>query len=218
MKSTQKNWFYNTLTVPYGKTFELLLSDGTKAHLNAGSSLKYPVQFLNGMERKVFVSGEVFLNVEKDKDHPFVVGADDLNVRVLGTQFNVHVYPEDEVAEVVLVEGAVALYPENEAYHTDTSTRLEPGFKASFDKTDKKIETEAVMTDIYTSWMHGELVFRNMSFNNILKKLERQYNVNIINNNEGLSSEKFNASFGSKTFDQGSLGRTKNDVSYHLFH
>lgn len=195
---SSKELVYNTLTVPYGKTFDLLLSDGTKAYLNAGSSLKYPVKFLKSQERKVFVTGEVFLDVKEDRNHPFIVSADNLNIRVLGTQFNVQVYPEEEVAEVVLVEGAVALYSEDEAYDEGTGTKLEPGFKASFDKTDKKIETEKVITNIYTSWMNGELIFRNMSFNNILKKLERQYNVKFINRNKGLSSEKFNASFGNK--------------------
>ncbi|MEO1010426.1 MAG: FecR domain-containing protein [Bacteroidota bacterium] len=196
--NTEDSWelAYNTLWVPYGKRFELQLSDGTRVHLNAGSSLKYPVQFLEGKKRNVTVSGEAYLEVAKDTAHPFIVQADNLNVRVLGTQFNVHAYPEDEVSEIVLVEGSVGLYNDTETFEEGNSTLLEPGFRARFDKTDKGITQTRVPTDVYTSWRTGELVFRNMPFENILKKLERHYNVTIINNNVELSREKFNASFG----------------------
>ncbi|TYA73994.1 FecR family protein [Seonamhaeicola marinus] len=183
---------YNTLTIPYGKTFQIVLSDGTRAHLNAGSSLKYPVQFLQNQTRQVFVKGEVFLDVAKDKARAFVVNADNLNVEVYGTQFNVYSYPEDELAEVVLVEGSVGLYTESK----DSAQPLEPGFKASFNKANHEITKTKVITNIYTSWMKGELVFRNMTFNNILKKLERKYDVVIKNNNTNISNEKFNASLG----------------------
>jgi len=193
---SKKELVYNTLTVPYGKTFELQLSDGTKAHLNAGSSLRYPVQFLAGGDRQVFVTGEVYLEVAKDSLHPFLVNANKLNVRVLGTQFNVYAYPEDSFSEIVLVEGSVGLYTDIEDYDTQKITMLSPGYKASFDRNNNDITKEAVITDIYTSWMNGELVFREMSFENILKKMERHYNVTIINKNKELSKEKFNASLG----------------------
>ncbi|WP_422082933.1 FecR family protein [Ulvibacterium sp.] len=193
---------YNTLTVPYGKTFQLHLSDGSRVHLNAGSSLKYPVQFLDGMERKVFVNGEAFLDVAKDSAHPFIVQAENLNVRVLGTRFNVHAYPEDEVAEVVLVEGAVGLHPDNEKYNEGETERLRPGYKASFNKANREIVKNEVVTSIYTSWMDGELVFRKMTFDNILKKLERHYNVSIENRNHALGEEEFSASFSDYSITQ----------------
>ncbi|WP_164732286.1 FecR family protein [Flagellimonas oceanensis] len=190
-----KELIYNTLRVPYGKKFNLQLSDGTKAYLNAGSSLKYPVRFLEGMDRRVFLNGEVFLEVQKDTAHPFIVNADQLNIKVLGTKFNVNAYPEDETADVVLVEGSVQLMG-----HADKLNPLvlKPGFKGSFDKKNQDFDTQEVITDVYTSWMQGDLVFRNMTFQNILKKLERHYDVVIINNNKRLSSEKFNASFGNE--------------------
>lgn len=191
-----KELVYNTLTVPYGKKFKLQLSDGTQAHLNAGSSLKYPVTFLKGMERKVYLTGEVFLEVQKDTVRPFIVHADNLNIQVLGTKFNVSAYPEDELTEVVLVEGSVELSATN---ITDTTkVLLRPSYKGSYNKEANKIDTQEVITDLYTSWMNNELVFRNMTFENILKKLERHYNVTIVNNNQKLSYERFNASFGNE--------------------
>lgn len=188
---------YNTIKIPYGKRFELELSDGTLVHLNSGSTLKYPVAFIAGQNRQVFLDGEAFFDVSKDKKHPFVVNADNLNIRVLGTHFNVSNYSEDAITDVVLVEGSVGLYDSNEKFETNKSTILKPGFKGSFNKKDKQINTTAVITDTYTSWMQGGLNFRNMSFKNISKKLERHYNVTIESQNTKLDNELFNASFKS---------------------
>ena len=187
---------YNTLKVPFGKKFELRLSDGTKAFLNAGSSLKYPVKFLRNQDRNVYITGEAFLEVAKDTIRPFIVNTEKMNVRVLGTKFNVSSYPEDDNSEVVLVEGAVSLYMANADYDPSKEVLLEPGYKGSFSKKRNEISKDSVITSLYTSWMKGELIFRNMSFNNIIKKLERHYNVVIVNNNTELAAKKFNANFG----------------------
>lgn len=191
---------YNTLTVPYGKRFEINLSDGTKVHLNAGTSLKYPVKFISGKTRQVFLKGEAFFDVAKDEKHPFVVNANQLNVEVLGTQFNFSSYPEDVETDVVLVEGSVNLYtPSDKNNHV----LLKPGFKGSYSKSAAgQISTKPVITSIYTSWIDGELVFRNITFGNILKKMERHYNVEIINRNTQLTHEKFNASFRNEPIEK----------------
>ncbi|MGX1930588.1 FecR family protein [Flagellimonas sp. 2504JD4-2] len=189
---------YNQLTVPYGKRFELELSDGTIAHLNAGSSLKYPVRFLNKGNREVFLVGEAYLDVAKDSERPFIIStSDNLDVQVLGTQFNVSNYPEDTTTEVVLVEGSVGLQTDDKS---DTVV-LEPGFKGSFDRQARDISTTPVITSIYTSWVKGELVFRGMSLENILKKLERHYNVAITNQNMEYSQKRFNANFGNQPIE-----------------
>ena len=187
---------YNTLHVPYGKHFELKLSDGSVAYLNSGSSLKYPVKFIKGKERRVYLTGEAFLEVAKDTENPFIVDATDLSIRVFGTKFNVSAYPEDKVKEVVLVEGSVGMYTGTELLEDKDGTVLSPGTKGSYDNTQGNITTQPVVTSIYTSWVKGVLVFRNTTFENILKKLERHYDVEIINKNSKLTSATFNASFG----------------------
>lgn len=189
------NLVYNTITIPNGKRFKLQLSDGTLVHLNAGTSLKYPVNFIAGHNRKVFLQGEAFFDVAKDAAHPFVVNANKLDVRVLGTHFNVCDYPEDTNADVVLVEGSVAMHTANESFSTENSTVLKPGCKGSFSKEKGDINVKTVNTGIYTAWINGGLVFRNMPFKNIIKKLERHYNISIINTNLALANERFNASF-----------------------
>lgn len=191
---------YNTLNVPYGKRFEILLSDGTKVYLNAGTSLKYPVKFLKGQNREVFLKGEAFFNVSKDTKHPFIVNSDALNVQVLGTQFNISSYQEDIGTDVVLVEGSVNLYTEKAA---NNHVLLEPGFKGSYLKNNNgNITINPVTTSIYTSWIYGELVLRNITFENIIKKMERHYNVDIQNNNTELTNEKFNASFRNEPLEK----------------
>ncbi len=183
---------FNSLTVPAGKNFELQLSDSTRVNLNSGTTIKYPINFSNQKERNVYITGEAYFKVAKDKKHPFIVHCNKLNVQVLGTEFNVSSYPEDPITDVVLVEGSVALYvlPNKEA-----NTILKPEFKASFDKQTQLISKYPVITNTYTCWISGELVFKNMTFDNILKKLERHYNIDIVNTNKELGKEEFNARF-----------------------
>jgi hypothetical protein len=190
---TSEEIIFNTLRIPYGKRFEIQLSDGSKVFMNAGSSLKYPVNFPKNDKREVFLTGEAFFKVAQDKDRQFIVKAENLEIGVLGTEFNVSAYPEDFSTNVVLVEGSVKLATKKEQQEMAI---LKPGQLGSSKRSNDAIEISEVETRIYTSWMQGELVFRNMSFENILKKMERHYNVKIINKNTELAKEKFNASFG----------------------
>ena len=183
---------YNTLSIPNGKRFNITLSDGTLVHLNAGSSITFPVQFLKNKSRKVFLSGEAFFEVAHDKKNAFVVNASKLDVQVYGTKFNVSNYQEDNATDVVLVEGSVSM-TQSGLSKKNKEVFLTPGYKGTFDKEDNKISNEKVNTSLYTSWMTGNLVFRQERFENIIKKLERHYNVIIINNNEKLAKETFNA-------------------------
>lgn len=191
---------YNTLKIPYGKRFELELSDGTIVHLNSGTSLTYPIRFLKNQNRQVLLTGEAFFEVAKDKKHPFTVNAQELNVEVLGTTFNVSSYTDDSVIDVVLVEGRVGLYKEVKT--RDGMVKLTAGLKGSNIKGRETITTESVNTRVYTAWVQGNLVFKNMSFDAIIKKLERHYNVTFINKNKTLGKEIFNASFKGESIEE----------------
>ncbi len=186
---------YNVLSVPYGKRFDLMLSDGSQIKLNAGSSLKYPVKFIKGEERKVFLEGEAYFDVAKDKTHPFVVNANDINVQVLGTQFNMSYYREDDDISTVLVEGSVKLYNSDSGNTNEDSTLLTPGHLAAWDKTTGEMSVEKVDTEIYTAWTDGTLLFKNMTFKNIRTKLERHFNISIENRYPFLESQVYTASF-----------------------
>ena len=193
---------FNTLNVPYGKNFNIKLSDGTVVYLNSGSTLKYPVKFIKGERRQVFLTGEAFFNVAKDAMHPFTVNADEVDVKVLGTQFNVSSYPEDETINTVLVEGSVELYSQKSGKNGRKSIGLNPGFSASWKKSQGKMVIEKADTEMATAWIEGRLVFKHMAFDNIVKKLERHYNVEIINNNPDLSDDLITASFDVETIEE----------------
>ncbi|MBJ6367457.1 FecR family protein [Snuella sedimenti] len=194
-KANSEELLYNTLNIPYGKKFQLELSDGTVVHLNSGSSLKYPVTFLEGQDRNVYVKGEAFFKVAEDAKHPFIVNVNTLCVRVLGTEFNVSSYEEDSFINTVLVSGEVRLYDRYSSYNADTSLKLTPNHMAVWNKDQHNMSVKEVNTGIYTGWVEGKLIFREMQFKEITKKLERHYNVSIINKNDALNEHTFNASF-----------------------
>jgi len=184
-----KEIVYHSLKVPYGKRFNVILTDGSKVFLNSGSVLKYPIKFLPNQKREVFLQGEAYFDVSKNKKDLFIVNTNKINVEVYGTKFNVKNYSEDFNSDIVLVSGSVAI-KNNE---NEESTLLKPGFKGSVDKTTLKITESKINTKVYTSWIEGEVVFRKESFSQILKKLERLYNVTAIDNRVESSNELFNA-------------------------
>lgn len=179
----------HTLKVPHGKKFKLLLSDGTLVHLNSGSELKYPARFQENKPRVVFLQGEAYFNVAERTNQIFTVNTKTVNVEVYGTEFNFKNYPEDRFSDVVLVHGSIGLYSK----FNQEITMLKPSTKGSFDNTNYSISQEKINTSIYTSWIDGVIVFRNESFDNIISKLERIYNVEIINNGQQGLDETFNA-------------------------
>lgn len=197
--NSNEKMIYNTLKIPYGKKFEVQLSDGTIVYLNAGTSLRYPVQFAKNQSRQVYLTGEAFFEVSKDKAHPFTVNAQEVSVEVLGTKFNVNSYIEDASTNVVLVEGKVSLYKDKKT--AENQVYLTPGLKGSNIRGQQKIITESVNTDYYTAWVTGSLVFKNASFDAIIKTLERRYNVTVINKNKILGKEIFNARFDNEPIE-----------------
>lgn len=181
---------FHSLKVPYGKRFDIILSDNSKVYLNSGSTLRYPIKFIDNQIREVFLEGEAFFDISEDEKNIFRVNSNGINVEVYGTKFNFKNYPEDYISDVVLVNGSVGI----SSSENKSITKLSPGFKGSVDKENFKVDKFKINTKIYTSWIDGQVIFRRESFNQIIKKLERLYNVTIINNNEKISEELFNAS------------------------
>ncbi len=192
---------YNTLYVPYGKHFTVILSDGTKAYLNSGTSLKYPIEFIKGEQRQVFLKGEGFFKVAKDSERLFVINTRELNVQVLGTEFNLSAYPEDENIETVLVEGSVGFF-EKESKFDEKNQKLKPGHMAIWQKQEGMISFKETDTNLYTGWMDGKIIFNNIPFRDIVKKLERNFNVSITNTYEELENKRFTATFDTETIAQ----------------
>jgi transmembrane sensor len=195
-KSDSDRLAYNELKIPFGQKFQVILSDGTKIHLNSGSSLKFPISFIKGHYRKVYLTGEAYFEVTKDKLHPFIVQSSEMNIKVLGTKFNVSAYKEDQSINTVLVEGSVQVYEKNSP---NQKSILVPGEKATWMKSNNRVAINKVDVSDYTAWRNGQLIFKGLPFRKIVQKLERAYNVSIINNNEELDNEMFSANFNQDT-------------------
>ena len=180
---------FHTINVPYGKRFNLKLSDGTDVYLNSGTIMKYPVSFLPNQTRSVYIEGEAFFNVKKAANSIFEVRSNQIVASVYGTKFNFKNFSEDFSSDIVLVEGSLGISNDNS---TDINM-LSPGYKASIDKEIFKITKSKVNSKIYTSWVDGDVIFRNETFEQIIQKLQRLYNITIINNSE-ISNQLFNAS------------------------
>lgn len=169
----------NEVVIPYGKKSELLLADGTKVWLNAGSRLAFPSKFTKNI-REVFLEGEACFEVEENEGQPFIVKAGDLDVKVLGTHFNVSAYPTDNVIETVLLEGSVSVERARTLGLGKSEVLLKPNQKASFkkEKNDFSI-TDETDADIYIAWTYGWLKYERENLKSVIRKVERYYNVEI---------------------------------------
>jgi hypothetical protein len=191
-----KNFVKNTIDVPYGKRFKLHLSDGTIVHLNSGSSFTYPVSFIDGIDREVFLSGEAFFDVSSDSLNTFKVVSTGSYVEVYGTKFNFKDYQEDNFSEIILTEGSLGV--KNTINNSETIV-IKPGDRAKVNYAEAGIEVKEVNTVLYTSWVEGRIIFRNENINNMITKLERIYDVVIINNNDKLNNQYINATILTET-------------------
>lgn len=162
---------YKELQVPAGERRELILADGTRLIANSCTRVLYPEKF-SGKERRIYANGEVFLEVAKDRSHPFVVESAGFDVRVLGTVFNIR-NTSDSTAAVVLVEGSVEIDMDN-----NRSLRLKPNDKAELLNGDVTSLTQIDPYD-YTSWTKGLLNLKGMPLSELLHNVSRYYGVDI---------------------------------------
>ena len=197
-----KSSVMHELGVPRGKRVDLVLADGTKVWLNSESVLKYPTYF-DGDERIVLLEGEAFFEVAKNHSKPFIVKTSNLNVRVLGTEFNLSTYKTEENIELTLEEGSVALYKKDRIFNPQKAVLVKPKQQASFHKLENKnVKLTACNPKIYSSWRFGKLQFRHESFKELTRKLERWFDVTIINENEDIDDIAFSGDFDNEDIAQ----------------
>lgn len=177
---------YHTLTVPRGGEYMVVLSDGTKINLNSESKLKYPVAFTpSDTVRRVYVSGEAYFNVAKNKHLPFEVYTEHGNVRVYGTKFNVHNYSDENFSVITLSEGSIAFISEGK------EQMLLPGEQLVYEHKTKNMNVTQVDTSVYCSWIDGIFEFNSMPLEQIMKQLSRWYDVEYSFKNESLKHYRF---------------------------
>jgi len=163
----------NTITIPRGGQYQIILPDGSKVWLNSSSSLKYPAVFL-GNKREVELSGEAYFEIAHDKAKPFIVRSAGQFVKVLGTHFNINSYPDKSPAKTTLLEGSIAL-SENAA---GPARKMTPGQQAVL--TPSGFQIAAVDTEESIAWKNGYFLFKNTDLKTLLAQLERWYDVDII--------------------------------------
>lgn len=178
-KSGSQDELMNKVIISYGQKSMIVLSDGTKVWLNAGSQLIFPAVFTN-KTRKVTLMGEAFFDVAKNPERPFIVSASDVSVQVLGTRFDISAYPEDKVIQTVLEEGKVNLtYAGKGILNREYVVEMKPNQMVVFDKTSGEASSRMVDVSKYVSWKEGMLEFEKADLGRALMQVERFYNVKI---------------------------------------
>ncbi|MEQ9290170.1 MAG: DUF4974 domain-containing protein [Cyclobacteriaceae bacterium] len=181
---------YNTLVIPKGGEFYVELSDGTKVWLNAGSTFKYPTNFI-GQNRVVELSGEAYLQVARDESRPFLVKSAGQTIQVLGTEFNVSAYPDDDHVVTTLVEGKVRVSGDN----MGSEQVLLPNHQSIMEKTTGDLSQKAINPQHYVSWRSGNFYFQDNSLDQIMKVLARWYAIDVFYDNEAVRNVKFTGGF-----------------------
>ncbi|MFR3329059.1 MAG: FecR family protein [Odoribacter splanchnicus] len=166
----------NQLIVPRGGEYRITLSDGTRVWLNAASVLTFPPVFA-GNERKVRLVGEAFFEVTPDTARPFIVATARMDIKVLGTSFNVSVYEDEETVHTTLVKGSVEVQPVQQE-----AIMLKPGEQACL--AGNRMTVKAVNTSQFTSWIDGKFMFCNTALEEISKQISRWYDVDIFFSSE----------------------------------
>ena len=167
----------NQLIIPFGNRSKVTLSDNTIVWLNAGSRLIYPSRF-TGERREVLLFGEAYFEVAKNVEMPFVVKTTSIEVKVLGTEFNISAYPDDNVVQTVLKNGSISIR-RNHGNIFEKELVLTPNQMALFDKTTQDSKIYTVDANDYIIWTKGLLSFDDLEMSRVLKSLERYYNIQI---------------------------------------
>jgi len=168
---------YYTSIAPKGSVSQMVLPDNTMVYLNSGSEIKYSIEGVN-KQREIFLKGEAWFQVEENKQKPFVVHTSIYDVNVLGTEFNVKAYPEDDQITTTLEKGSIRI-TSTDNFKILNNQVLKPGEQLVYNKQNNVIRLREVNTKQFTAWKENKLIFINLSLNELFVLLERKYGVDI---------------------------------------
>ncbi len=206
---TTEEMIYNTMSTPMGRQYQLVLADGSKVWLNAGSSIRYPVSF-SGIERRVAITGEAYFEVAKNAGMPFKVQiSDKAEVEVLGTHFNINAYTDEASINTTLLEGSVRI----KAF--DKMQLLAPGEQVQMQGQNIRLVKNADIQQA-VAWKDGLFSFTDASLETVMRQLSRWYNVEVEYAGP-VPARKFNGEIGrTLTLSQVLKGLTKAHVKYKI--
>jgi len=190
--------FDASIVAENGQRSKIILPDSSVVWLNSGSILTYSSNFAH-QNREIRLSGQAFFQVTKNKEMPFVVNCDDLKVKVLGTMFDINAYYNDGTVSVALESGSVELlHSKSDLFHY----KIVPGEMALYDLHTRDVVIKEVSIDKITAWKDGILYFKDSSMKEVLKKLERKYNIDIVVKNPSVYMSVFTATIKNETLDE----------------
>ncbi|MEI7828556.1 MAG: FecR domain-containing protein [Prolixibacteraceae bacterium] len=184
----------SVIHAPMGSRVSFSLPDGTKGFLNSGSSLTYSIPFASN--RNVALDGEAWFDVTHDQNHPFEISVGTSKVKVLGTSFNVSAYQEAQYIEVVLQQGKVEFYQDNQS----ENVTMTPSQRLVC--SNGKVEVTTTDPAKYQAWTEGKLVFRGDNMAEVARRIERWYNVKVILADRDLDSYSFRATFEDDSLEE----------------
>jgi ferric-dicitrate binding protein FerR (iron transport regulator) len=168
----------NQIIVPAGHRHTVSLSDGTMVVLNSGSKLVFPADFVE-KTREVYLVGEGYFEVSKNPQKPFIVKTDKMDIRVLGTKFNISAYADEKVTSTVLVEGSVSVI-QNGKFLGNTTKKLIPNQGYFYSSETLMSEIKQVDVADYVSWKDGLFRFKDQPLHNVVQRVCKYYNKNIL--------------------------------------
>jgi ferric-dicitrate binding protein FerR (iron transport regulator) len=170
---------YTKTIAPRGQKSRIVLSDGTKVWLNSDTKIKYPGNFSKN-HRDVYLDGEAFFEVSKSEHRPFIVHTSDLKVKVLGTKFNVKAYADENHIETSLFEGRINLEIGNSGKSGFIEKEVRPGQSFVYSKTKHQLAANRFPKDEIIGWKKNQLIFKDDTFSNLVRKIERWYDVEVV--------------------------------------
>lgn len=162
------------ISSPKGHVSKVKLPDGTQVWINTNSSIVYDAATFNQNNREIQLKGEAYFEVTSSEEKPFIVVTPHANVKVTGTSFNVNAYPASPLFETVLAEGKIELQLKS---GTIESLHVEPNQQVIFNSINKKFDIQSVEAEMFTAWRNGEIIFKDATLADLIKELERIYDI-----------------------------------------
>jgi ferric-dicitrate binding protein FerR (iron transport regulator) len=194
-RSTIPDSGYAGIVVPNGERSKVILPDGSTVQLNGGSELKFSPVFRSG-KRTVFLEGEAFFDVTHDRSHPFIVETGNLQIKVLGTRFNVSSYPDDQIITTYLEEGKVEI-----TIGGKDGTLLKPSEVLEFDRMDGKASKKVINDHRFSDWTRGVLNIKGETIEELAKKLERRFDIRIAFGDDEVRKRVYSGSIKDESLD-----------------
>jgi ferric-dicitrate binding protein FerR (iron transport regulator) len=191
---------YSEIYAPYGTRTNFYLPDGSTGRLAGGSSLKFPIKFV-GKVRDVKLTGEAYFNVTSNPKKPFVVSTENIDVKVYGTTFNVIAYSDEQTTEVTLERGKVEVFKKTNN-NIKSIGILKPNESYIYNSLSDSGKILAVNSAEKLSWLDGKLTFKYEPFEEVIHKINRWYNVNIVIKDELLDTQIYYGTFKDETLEE----------------